>query len=175
MLSLVGHVHALTETLAEGQAEVTIDYRDSALVEHRGTHHRGAARAGDHAPDPDGLLRPDGSPVTVEDLLARPGMLLFVRGDATAVDELRDALGDLGTTRRVVDDVAEAGSEDIVDPHGVLDRAYGLPAQGGGTMALIRPDGYLGLVGAPADAAVLRDHLATRLRITRPSPVRAGV
>ena len=174
VLSLVGHVHVLTEAIAEEQAEVTVNYRDSALVEHHGTHHHGAARAGDHAPDPDGLLRPDGSPVAIEDLLARPGMLLLVRGDVTAVDELREALGDLGTTVRVVADPAEASTDDVVDLHGVLDRAYGLRSNHGDTMALVRPDGYLGLVGAPADAAMLREHLATRLQITRPAPVRAG-
>jgi hypothetical protein len=38
-------------------------------------------------------------------------------------------------------------------------------------MALIRPDGYLGLVAASVDAGVLHDYLADTLRITQPSTV----
>src|SRR3712207_6842341 len=100
---LVGHLPRLAGTGAATLAETTIRYRDSTLSVQHGAHHHGASRAGDHAPDPDGLLRPDGTPVTVEDLLARPGMLLLVRrDDSDTLDELRDTLGDLGTVGEVV-------------------------------------------------------------------------
>jgi 2-polyprenyl-6-methoxyphenol hydroxylase-like FAD-dependent oxidoreductase len=166
-LFLVGHLPRLAHTGAATMTETTINYRDSALSVHRGAHHHSARRAGDHAPDPDGLLRPDGTPVAVEDLLARPGMLLLVRSDdAEKVDGLRETLGDLGTVVRVV---REGASDDGVDdPDDVVGRAYGWSCGG---MALIRPDGYLGLLAAPADAAVLRDYLADTLRITQPSTV----
>jgi hypothetical protein len=69
-------------------------------VQHGG-HHHGAARAGDHAPDPFGLQRADGSAVSIEELLARPGLLLLVRSaDSETVRELRQILGDLGTAVR---------------------------------------------------------------------------
>ncbi|WP_433505810.1 FAD-dependent monooxygenase [Pseudonocardia halophobica] len=165
---VVGHLPRVAGTGAATLAETTIGYRDSTLAVHRGHHRHGAARAGEHAPDPDGLLRPDGSPVTVEGLLGRPGMVLLVRtGEAATVDELRGVLGDLGTVVRVVSDAGAAG-ECVLDPDDVLGRAYGLGSEG---LALIRPDGYLGLVADQADAAALRAYLADTLRIGQPSTV----
>jgi hypothetical protein len=171
-LFLVGHLPPLADTGAATLTETTIRYRDSVLSVQHGAHHRGASRPGDHAPDPDGLLRPDGTPVTVEDLLARPGMLLLVRSDdCDTLDELRDALGDLGTVVRVVDGDDGASEGCLVDPDSVIARAYGLGAAGSAGLALIRPDGYLGLVADSADAGVLRTHLADALRITQLSTI----
>ncbi len=168
-LFLVGHLPQLADTGAATLAETTIAYRDSTLSVHHGAHHRGTARAGEHAPDPDGLLRPDGVPVTVEDLLTRPGMLLLVRS-SDEVDDLRRTLGDLGTVVRIRNDPAGAPEDGVVDPDDVLGRAYGWGADGDG-MALIRPDGYLGLVADSADAALLRTYLANTLRLRQPSAV----
>jgi 2-polyprenyl-6-methoxyphenol hydroxylase-like FAD-dependent oxidoreductase len=171
-LFLVGHLPPLADTGAATLTETTIRYRDSVLSVQHGAHHRGASRPGDHAPDPDGLLRPDGTPVTVEDLLARPGMLLLVRSDdCDTLDELRDALGDLGTVVRVVDGDDGASEGCLVDPDSVIARAYGLGAAGSAGLALIRPDGYLGLVADSADAGVLRTYLADALRITQLSTI----
>ena len=127
--------------------ETTINYRDSALVGAFGGHRHGAARAGEHAPDPDGLLRPDGTPVTVEELLTEPGLLLLVRsGDAAAVDELR-------RTRSATSAPLSGwpGSAPTLRgrPRATHRPDYGLGAEG---IALIRPDGYLGLVADTADA-----------------------
>ena len=62
---------------------------------------------------------------------------------------------------------ADAVSEDdVVDPGGVTGKAYGLGTEG---LALIRPDGYLGLVSNSADPAVLHGYVATRLRVTQRS------
>ena len=167
-LFLVGHLPRLADTAAATMTETTIGYPDSVLSVQHGAHRHGTARAGEHAPDPDGLLGADGTPVAVEDLLTRPGMLLLVRSDdSEKVDDLRGALGDLGTMVRVV---RATPSEDcLADADDVIGRAYGFGAEG---MALIRPDGYLGLVSDSADAGVLRDYLADTLRITQPSTVR---
>lgn len=158
-LFVVGHVHRAGTAAATRMAELTVGYRDSVLSVRHG--HPSGAHAGDHAPDPEGLLRPDGTPVAVEELLARPGLLLLVRSaDAGVVDELRQVLGELGTVVRVVA-AAEPG-ECVVDPGDVVGRAYGLGAEG---LALVRPDGYLGLVADTADPAVLRRYLADVLRL----------
>lgn len=135
----------------------------------RGAHHHGTARAGEHAPDPDGLLRPDGARVTVEDLLTRPGMLLLFRS-SDDVDDLRRTLGDLGTVVRIRNNPAGAAEHDVVDPDNVLGRAYGWAADGHG-MALIRPGGYLGLVADSTDAAILRTCLADTRRLRQPTSV----
>jgi 2-polyprenyl-6-methoxyphenol hydroxylase-like FAD-dependent oxidoreductase len=162
---LVGHLPRIADTAAATLTETTVAYRHSALSVRHGAHHRGTAQAGEHAPDPDGLLSPDGNPVTVEDLLTRPGMLLLVRS-TDEVDDLRATLGDLGTVVRVVRDGVSA--DGVVDPGDVLGRAYGWGADG---MVLIRPDGYLGLVADSADAAVLRTYLADTLRVGQPAAV----
>lgn len=143
-LFVLGHVRQIGATMAARTAEVTIGYRDSALSVQHGGRHRGGSRAGDHAPDPAGL------PVAVEDLLTRPGLLLLVRSaDPAAAAALRGVLDDLGT-------VVEVGPG--------YD-AYGFGAEG---MALIRPDGYLGLVADSADPDVLRRYLTDALRVTQP-------
>jgi hypothetical protein len=160
-LFLVGHLPRLADAGAAAMTETTINYRGSALSVRVGAHRRGAARVGELAPDPDGLARPDGTPVTVEELLTSPGVLLLVRsGDDDAVDELRRSLGELGTVVRV--------GSDVVDPGDVIGRHYGLGSEG---LALIRPDGYLGLVADSADAAVLRGYLADTLGVTQPATV----
>jgi 2-polyprenyl-6-methoxyphenol hydroxylase-like FAD-dependent oxidoreductase len=168
---LVGHAHRLGDALATKTAEVTIAYRDSALSVQHGGHHRGAARAGDHAPDPDGLRRPDGRAVTVEQLLATPGLLLLARTeDADTVDALRRELGDLGRVVQLVPTVPTAdpaaGDDVVVDPDGVVGARYGLSPEG---LALIRPDGYLGLVADTADAALVRRYLTDTLGVAEPT------
>jgi hypothetical protein len=167
-LFVVGHVHRLGDDAATRMAELTIHYRDSPLSVHHGDHRRGAARAGDHAPDPAGLLRPDGTPVAVEELLTEPGLVLLTRSeDSGAVEDLRRVLGDLGTVIRIVSstDVASVEPGDrLVDPDDVAPRHYGLGSDG---MALIRPDGYLGLVADSADPGLLRGYLDNALGTDR--------
>ena len=188
-LFLVGHLPSVAATAAATMAETTINYRHSALSVHHGAPHRGATRAGDHALDPDGLCRPDGTPVTIEELLTTPGMLLLVRSrSAEQVDELRRALGDLGTVVRVVHDGAGASADCLVDPDDVLARTYGMGTVGVGLtdptdilsvtyglgsegLALIRPDGYLGLVADSASTTLVRNYLAGALCVTQPSTV----
>jgi 2-polyprenyl-6-methoxyphenol hydroxylase-like FAD-dependent oxidoreductase len=168
-LFLVGHLPQIADTAAATLAETAVAYRHSTLSVHHGAHHHGTARAGEHAPDPDGLLRADGTPVTVEDLLTRPGMLLLVR-TSDEVDDLRRTLGDLGTVVRIRNNPAGTAEDDVLDPDDVLGRAYGWGADGHG-MALIRPDGYLGLVADSTDTAVLRSYLADTLLLRQPMAV----
>ncbi|GAY12951.1 FAD-dependent monooxygenase [Pseudonocardia sp. N23] len=139
---LVGHLSRFAGVAADTLTETSVAYRDSTLSVHHG---RAAVKAGEHAPDPDGL------PVAIEDLLATtPGFLLVVDGPEHEA-ELRKTLGDLGS---------------VVAADGVLARTYGWPIDG---MALIRPDGYLGLVADSAHPDVLRDYLSRTLRIAVPS------
>jgi 2-polyprenyl-6-methoxyphenol hydroxylase-like FAD-dependent oxidoreductase len=160
---VLGHVRRVRDTIAATTAELTVNHRDSALSVQRGGRHRGAGRAGDHAPDPVGLFRPDGTPVAVEDLLSRPGMLLLARSDdPPAAAALQHVLGDLGTVVRVVRDAVPAAGECVIDSEDVVVREYGLGAEG---VALVRPDGYLGLVADSADPDVLRDYLDQVVRV----------
>ncbi|WP_181779121.1 FAD-dependent monooxygenase [Pseudonocardia pini] len=142
-LFVAGHHHRISDAAATRMAELTVRYRDSRLS----VQHGGALRAGDFAPDPVGLTRPDGSPVAVEELLTTPGLLLLARGPA---DPLREVLGDLGT-------VLEVGA-DLLDPADSL-------RLGAAGMMLVRPDGYLGLVADTVDPALLRDYVAGVLHV----------
>jgi hypothetical protein len=159
MLFLAGHLQTLRDAGAAQLAEVAINYRESALSVHHGAHHRGMARAGEHAPDPAGITP------AVEDLLTEPGFLLLTRSSGQ-VEELREVLGDLGTVVQVVRE--GVGEDRVVDAADAIARAYGLRPDG---LALIRPDGYLGLVADTADTALLRRYLADVLRIIEPVTV----
>jgi hypothetical protein len=163
-LFVAGHVHPLGQKIATNVAELTVNYRNSRLSVQHGGHRHGAARAGDHAPDPVGLQRTDGAAVSIEELLARPGLLLLVRSaDSDTVRELQQILGDLGTVVRIVGTTAAAVDEPwdcVIDTDDAIGRSYGLGADG---LALIRPDGYLGLVARPAEPNILQDHLRETL------------
>ena len=116
-----------------------------------GARRRGAARAGDHGPDPVGV-----SP-SIEELLTGPGFLLLVPAGGP-VDELAEVVGDLG---RVVPLGPGAGGPS--DPEDALARACGWDGDG---MALVRPDSYLALVADTADPRTLRRYLVDVLRVT---------
>jgi hypothetical protein len=103
----------------------------------------------------------------VEELLAHPGLLLLARSSGD-LGELRRALGDLGTVVRVVREAAPADEPCVVDPDDAVGRAYGLGTEG---MALVRPDGYLGLIADSGDPALLRSYLADTLRLIERSAV----
>ena len=60
----------------------------------------------------------------------------------------------------------------MLDPDDVVGRAYGLRAEG---LALIRPDGYLGLVADTADPALVRRYLADTLHVAAPAAEPAAV
>ncbi|MDL5158326.1 FAD-dependent monooxygenase [Actinomycetospora termitidis] len=154
-LYLVGHVRRVADAVAAKTTEVTVSYRDSVLSVQHAPHHHGAAQAGDHAPDPFGLTRSDGTTVAVEDLATAPGFLALVRCDDPArVDELRHGLGDLGTL------------VELAESDGLLRRHYGFGSEG---IALVRPDGYLGLVDDTVAPEHLRRYLTETLHLATPA------
>ncbi|MCD2195114.1 FAD-dependent monooxygenase [Actinomycetospora endophytica] len=172
-LFVVGHVHRLGAAGATTAAELRVNYRHSSLSVQHGHRPHDVVRAGEHAPDPEGLTRHDGTAVAVEDLQARPGFLLLVRGPADTVAALRRTLGDLGTVIRVVgapdeDDDGDGDGEHVIDTDGTVARHYGLDHDG---LALIRPDGYLGLVADTADPTLLRRYLVDTLHVVEPAVV----
>jgi 2-polyprenyl-6-methoxyphenol hydroxylase-like FAD-dependent oxidoreductase len=98
------------------------------------THHgaeRGTVRAGE--PTPDAPLEVDGQPTTLFDLLRGPHFTVLRFGPVH--------LPDLGEHVRV---------HDVTDSEGVLRQAFGA-----GTLVVVRPDGYVGLItdrpGGPAE------------------------
>ena len=153
-LFLVGHVPALSERVMAGFAETGIGYRSSPIVDgHAGRH----VRAGDHAPDVDGLLTVDGAPARIGELLRRPGHLLLTTSDDPSLHErLRDVLGDIGTVVPIAPTAEEACAGGLVDPGGAVAHHYGIGARG---IALIRPDGYLGHLSSAPDVRALAVHL----------------
>lgn len=168
---VVGHVPPVQRAAATQLAELAVGYRDSALSVQEGHAPRGAARAGDRVPDPVGPHRADGTPVAVEDLLTRPGMLVLVRTDEPAIAaDVRRELGDLGTVVRLTEapPTGQDREDVLVDPDGALGRALGLEP---GRMSVVRPDGYLGLAAAPATSGALRHYLVDTLRVRDTVPV----
>ena len=148
---VVGHIRRIGDAAATKTAEVTVAYPDSSLS----VQHGGSVRAGDHAPDPAGTSK------AVEELLTRPGFVLLVFGQAN-LDELAATLGELGYVVPVVTGGGSAPGYAVADPDGVLGRAYGL---GSGGLALIRPDGYLGLVADATDPRPLRRYIEENLLV----------
>ena len=166
-LFLVGHVHELGRTAATELAELTIDYRHSSLSVHHGHRHHASVPAGSHAPDPSGLTRSDSTAVAVEQLLARPGLLLLARtDDRSVVRALQRELGDLGTAVQVVTSASTADGDILVDSQNAIGHDYGL-ADGG--FVLIRPDGYIGLLVTDKNSGTLRSYLEGALHVTRTS------
>ena len=158
-LFLVGHVRELGHTAATEMAERTIDHRHSPLWVRHGQGHPVTVHAGSHAPDPDGLIHPDGAAVAVEELLTRPGLLLLARtDDRSAVDELHRVLGDLGTAVQVVTSARMAADDVPTDPQDAIGHHYGLGDDG---LALVRPGGYIGLLATRTHPDVLRSYLQT--------------
>ncbi|WP_395728682.1 FAD-dependent monooxygenase [Nakamurella sp.] len=171
-LFLAGHLQPIGKRVATNVAELTVGYRNSALSVQHGAHRRAPARAGDHAPDPVGLLRLDSTPVSIEELLIQPGMLVLLRTeDAETGRALRQILGDLGRVVQIVNTTDSAVGEPrdcLVDPDDAIGREYGLGPDG---LALIRPDGYIGLIANPADPQALRHYLRDTLGVVERAAV----
>jgi hypothetical protein len=114
--------------------------------------------------------------VAVEELLTRPGLVLLVRGgDAGRRAELRAALEGMGTVVGVARSASAAADpadgDWVVDADDLLGRAYGFGSEG---IALIRPDGYLGLVTDSADPDPVRRYLAEVLGVAGPRSAAVG-
>ncbi|QFZ19269.1 FAD-dependent monooxygenase [Saccharothrix syringae] len=132
--------------LTEETLQLGLGYRDgplsAQLVE------AGAVRAGDRAPDSP-CLDPAGRPLRLFDAQRGPHFTLFGFGPGSAA---------------AVRAAADAGVADL-RAHLVPDHppAYGLT---GDALVLVRPDGHVGLVGAPDDFAAVHDYLSGLSRET---------
>ena len=162
-LFVVGHVHPLSEAVVSNLAEVTINYRESPIVQPRRHLHSGSVHPGDHAREVAGLTDADGSAAFIGDLLQRAGHVLLVRGgDPAVADRLRAQLGDLGTVTPVLSEAAGAPAGSLVDPTGAFAKAYGVEDDG---FVVVRPDGYIAMIAGPGDTDALADYLSTDLSV----------
>jgi len=151
--------------------QILVNYRDSAIVEDRagaGT----AVRAGDRAPDANGLSRAQiGFPLRLFDLLRGCGHVLvtYVAGPRRADDvaSLEKLAAELardypGLVRVVAVSEPDAGLPEPVGCTLVADagrsfaRAYGAAP---GMTLLVRPDGYIGVAAAAPDTDAVRSYL----------------
>ena len=146
--------------------QILVNYRDSGWVEDAadGTATGGAPRAGDRAPDAEGLRRDHvGFPLRLFDILrgTEHVLVLYLGEQAGHYTEDVAALGKVATPEGLARAVAIAapggasldlGIPLLFDVQGAFVRAYHAKA---GMMWLIRPDGYIGLRSATLDRGVL--------------------
>jgi 2-polyprenyl-6-methoxyphenol hydroxylase-like FAD-dependent oxidoreductase len=144
-------------------------YPASPLTMHHAGR-RGAARAGD--PAPDALIEISGRPGRLFDVLRGPHFTVLVFAPAPNLTD--DAFGPYGHVYAVTasDDRRPDGGRTLIDRTGQLRRAYGAHA---GTVVVIRPDGYIGLMAHSAAEQALADYhhrigLRTTARTSLPHP-----
>lgn len=144
--------HSLPLRRDASTIQLGIGYRGSALAR----DDRGDAaplRAGDRAPDATGLLTADGTHRLFE--LTAGGRFALLSFGSAAHSAAGIATPPLGLTKlEVVADPSRPG--EIADTAGQLAAAYGARA---GTLVLIRPDGYIGVISDAGDATVVADYL----------------
>ncbi|MGK5627706.1 FAD-dependent monooxygenase [Streptomyces sp. URMC 123] len=122
---------------------LTLNHRTSPLS--RDDRARpGAIRAGDRAPDAPATTA-DGRPTRLFDLFHGPHWTLLAFGTAYAptVAALNDRFGAALHAHVVVRPGQSAGRHALIDSHGHIRAGYDATD---GTLMLVRPDGYLGLV-----------------------------
>ena len=148
-LFAAGHVAPADRAWASDLSELAVRYPDSPAVGHgtRG-HAWSGVQPGEYAP-------------AVPGLLDRPGhtVLLASRDDSAAV-AMRNALGNLGAVRSIVDLQESGAGYAGVDGDDVV-RRYGMGADG---FVAIRPDGYVGFVSSEVTPAALLTYLHDHLR-----------
>jgi 2-polyprenyl-6-methoxyphenol hydroxylase-like FAD-dependent oxidoreductase len=133
---------------------LTLHYRGDALSDDDRAG-PGALRAGDRAPDAPVTL-PDGAAGRLFDLFHGPHWTLLAFGPA----QVSAPEGRFGAALRaytVAGPGEPAASGTVVDGGGHVRDAYGMS---GGTLALVRPDGYLGLVTASGGPARVTEYLS---------------
>ena len=141
--------------------QILVNYRDSAWIRNASADRsRNAVRAGDRAPDADGMRRDQvGFTLRLFDLLRGTDHVLLVylgrarlrertrEAEALARD-LADAYGPLVRVVAVAPGGADApeivGATLVQDAAGVFARAYTARS---GLMCLVRPDGYIAYIG----------------------------
>jgi len=134
---LLTQLPAVRHMVAEQMEETDLDYRSSPIV--AGSHRRGSVRPGDAAPEvPGSGLR--------ELLTADDGTVAL-----TFEPEVDSAAASLGGLRRIrIDSQASTFADGTVlgDPDGHIASRYGARA---GDVVIVRPDGYIGFIGALTD------------------------
>jgi 2-polyprenyl-6-methoxyphenol hydroxylase-like FAD-dependent oxidoreductase len=182
--SLVGSLGIVQHQLGNAFAELSVNYRGSALCgESAGAplvaRLPGAVSPGDRAPDGSLLDATTGAPLRLFDVLhgTRHVLLLF-RGSSAAGDGVGPLgrLAELVPTRypgvvslALIETPGERSSpcgraeawRVLRDPHGELHRRYAATGQ---AAYLIRPDGYVGYRSQPASGVGLSAHLDRYLR-----------
>ncbi|HEU5322583.1 MAG TPA: FAD-dependent monooxygenase, partial [Methylomirabilota bacterium] len=157
LLPTLLHVPAVQRAARRAVSETGIRYAESPIL--AGHARRGAIAPGDRLPaavlmdgtatrSPLDLLR-DGRHLAL--LLAGAGDTGVVEGLARLAGELDGGFASLLAARVVAPGRAGAGPGVLLDPGGALHRALGAGAP---TLCLVRPDGYVGLVGPPDTVAV---------------------
>jgi 2-polyprenyl-6-methoxyphenol hydroxylase-like FAD-dependent oxidoreductase len=132
--------------LADWLEEITIGYRHSPVIG-TGRTHNGKVRAGDHAPHVEGAA---GDELRAVERSSSGHVVLTVAAPG-GVPTMADSDGAIRLL--VSDDGQQTGGYDtaIADPRHTIAARYGLHRGG---RVVIRPDGYLGLVGGlDADVA----------------------
>jgi 2-polyprenyl-6-methoxyphenol hydroxylase-like FAD-dependent oxidoreductase len=142
--------HRMQVTRTADSMQLTVNYRWSELVrddrESDGEDDTAMLRAGDRAPDAPGLRGTDGTHRLFE--LTRGGhWTLLSFGAQAAIPGV--------SSYRVVTEPADQG--DIRDTEGHLANAY---SAGPGTLVLIRPDGFVGMISDAGDIAAVESYRA---------------
>jgi 2-polyprenyl-6-methoxyphenol hydroxylase-like FAD-dependent oxidoreductase len=154
--------------------QILVNYRDSGWVEDATDEAAtdDAPRAGDRAPDAEGLRRDHvGFPLRLFDVLrgTEHVLVLYLGEQAGRYADDVAALGSTATADGLIRTVAIAapsspaidlGFPVLHDVHGAFVRTYHAKV---GMMWLIRPDGYIGLHSAALDRAVLERFLQRTL------------
>jgi 2-polyprenyl-6-methoxyphenol hydroxylase-like FAD-dependent oxidoreductase len=152
LLPLVSGVDFVGDKIADRLTELSVNYRQSPIVEN---HRHGRLKAGDRAPDAE-LRDGNNQARRLFELFREPRSTLLIFLGATAQAEL----GPLPSERMDIYRIARGQSElaaDLRDLSGLAHAAYDL-YEGG--IVLVRPDGYIGYRSADFDLAKLRAYLA---------------
>jgi 2-polyprenyl-6-methoxyphenol hydroxylase-like FAD-dependent oxidoreductase len=165
--------------------QMLVNYRDSGWVEDApdGAATDDAPRAGDRAPDAEGLRRDHvGFPLRLFDVLrgTEHVLVLYLGEQAGRYADDVAALGSTATADGLIRTVAIAapsspaidlGFPFLHDVHGAFVRTYHAKV---GMMWLIRPDGYIGLHSAALDRAVLERFVQRTLGMERADVLHAS-
>ena len=172
LLHTVSGIDFVGERIADRLAELSISYRDSAIVQNHGG---GRLRAGDRAPDAE--LRDENNQARRLFELFRTSahvLLIFLGAAGTGagkIPEVETVLRDLPENTidayRIARGLTNEPAE-LRDVSGLAHAAYGMI---GGGIVLVRPDGYLAYRSDDFDPVKVRSYLG---RIFKLAPIAAA-